>query len=123
MRRIFVNTHLEVIELDPGTFEVKAVQGHIVTQHSIGADPEFRDELGLGTVAGTTLVREVVEILLEHEALAAVPADTRLEQLVSHYPYLSSELQQRLSSEAVDSPVAEPPRISALPAEDHPTHT
>jgi hypothetical protein len=117
-----VNTHLEVSELDPGTYEVKAVQGHVVTLHSIGADPAFRDQLGLGTIAGTTLVREVVEILVEHEALAAVPADARLEQLVSHYPYLSSELQQRFSSEAVDSPVVDPPRISALPAEDRPTH-
>ncbi len=118
-----MNTHLEVSELDPGTFEVKAVQGHVVTQHSIGADPQFRQQLGLGAVAGTTLVREVVEILLEHEALAAVPGDTRLEQLVSHYPYLSAELQQRLSTEGGDSPIADPPRVSALPAEDHPTHT
>ncbi len=117
-----MNTHLEVSELDPGTFEVKAVQGHVVTQHCIGADPQFRQQLGLGSVAGTTLVREVVEILLEHEALAAVPGDTRLEQLVTQYPYLSSELQERLGTKTGDSPVVDLPLVNALPAEDRPTH-
>jgi hypothetical protein len=117
-----VNTHLEVSELDPGSYEIKAVQGHVVTLHKIAVDPEFRDQFGFGSVTGTTLVREVVEILVEHEALAAVPADSRLEQLVSHYPYLATELQQRLSTGSVEFPLVQPPTIDALPAEDRPTH-
>ena len=64
-----------------------------------------------------------MEILVEHEALAAVPADSRLEQLVSHYPYLASELQQRLSDGSVSSRRSSLPRVDPLPAEDHPTHT
>jgi hypothetical protein len=117
-----VNTHLEVSEIDHDSFAVKAVQGQVVTRHTIGVNADFRDQFALGEIDGTTVIQEVVEILVEHEALAAVPADARLEQLVSHYPYLASELQQRLSSGSVEFPRVKAPRVDHLPADDRPTH-
>ena len=118
-----MDTHLEVTELDPGSYEVKAVQGQVVTRHTIEADPGFGDRSGAGAVPGTTLVREVVEILLEHEALTAVPAQARIEQLMANYPYLASEHEQRLPTGSGRFPPSEAPLIHHLPAEDRPTHT
>ena len=55
------------------------------------------DGLGLEEVDGETVVREAFAILLEHEALTAVPAEATLDQIGDHYPYLLPELQDRLA--------------------------
>jgi hypothetical protein len=65
----------------------------------------------------------VFDILLQREALAAVPAESSLEQLVAHYPYLSSELQKRLSPKMPAYRPVAAARITPVPAEDRPTHT
>ena len=114
-----MNTHLEVTLVRPGTYSVKAIQGHVVTQQQLAVDAGYLEQTGID---GTDLIREVCDILMEHEALSAVPAESTVEQLVAHYPYLSSELQSRLSPGGGTLPV-EPARIIPTPAEDHPTHT
>jgi hypothetical protein len=111
-----LNTHFEITLVGPGTYKVKAVQGQIVTVHSLALDQGYLEQT---SIAGTDLVREVLDILLGHEALAAVPAESTLEQLVAHYPYLSSELQKRLP----EYQTAEAARITPTPAQDRPTHT
>lgn len=119
-----MNAHLEISEVDPGSYRVRAVQGQVVTLHTIGIEPELCDLLGgLGAIPGTALARAVVELLLEHEPLAAIPAETRLGQLIAHYPYLGPELQERLSTGSVEFPLIDPPVIRPVAAEDHPTHT
>jgi hypothetical protein len=117
-----VTTHLEVKELERGNYEVKAVQGHVVTRHTFDVGSEFLDRIDLSDADGAIIVKEAFDILLQHEALAAVPARSNLEQLAAHYPYLAYELQQRLSpgSEIRSLP---PTSINHLPAEDRPTHT
>ena len=115
-----MNTHLEVTLVKPGTYRVKAIQGQVVTQQQLAVDAEYLEQTGLD---GTDLVREVCDILVEHEALAAVPAQSTVEQLVAHYPYLSSELQKRLSPGTGATRPIEPARIVPTPVEDHPTHT
>jgi hypothetical protein len=117
-----VTTHLEVQELERGNYEVKAVQGHVVTRHTLHIGPEFLSQIDLTDTDGSTVVKEAFDILLHHEALAAVPAKSHLEQLAAHYPYLVSELQQRLSPGSNIRAVATTP-IEPLPAEDRPTHT
>jgi crotonobetainyl-CoA:carnitine CoA-transferase CaiB-like acyl-CoA transferase len=86
----------------------------------VAVDEGYLEQTG---VDGTDLVREVCAILMQHEALAAVPALSTVEQLVAHYPYLSSELQKRLSPEKPAIQAVEPARIAPIPAEDNPTHT
>jgi hypothetical protein len=115
-----VNTHFEITLAAPGTYQVKAVQGQIVTMHSLAVDPSYLERTG---IEGTDLVREVFEILLRHEALAAIPAESTLEQLAAHYPYLSSELETRFSPKVSEHQGVEPARIAPVPAEDRPTHT
>jgi len=115
-----VNTHLEITLVEPGTYRVKAVQGHVVTRQSLAVDQGYLERTGID---GTELVREVFDILLQHEALAAVPAESTLEQLVAHYPYLSSELQKRSSPKMPADQTVEPARITPASAEDRPTHT
>jgi hypothetical protein len=117
-----VTTHLEVKELQRGNYEVKAVQGHVVTRHTFDIGPEFLNQIDLADHDGATVVKEAFDILLQHEALAAIPAESHLEQLAAHYPYLASELQQRLSPGPGTRSVPATP-IEPLPAEDHPTHT
>ena len=115
-----METHLEVTPVGPGTYKVKAIQGHVVTQQRLGVDPAYLERTG---VDGTELVRQVCDILMEHEALAAVPALSTIEQLVAHYPYLSSELQRRQSPGTPGLQPVEPARITPVAAVDHPTHT
>jgi hypothetical protein len=118
-----VNTIIEVQELAAGNYELKAVQDQVITLHALAVDPEFLDRVGLHGVDGMTIAREAVEILVEHEALAAVPAESNLELLASHYPYLASELRERLSPGSNHLPSTEPARIVPLPARDRSTHT
>ena len=92
-----VDTHLEVTLVEPGTYQVKAMQGHVVTQQRLAVDQGHLEQSG---VDGVDLIREVCDILSEHEALTAVPARSTVEQLVAHYPYPSSELQSRLAPES-----------------------
>jgi hypothetical protein len=115
-----VNTHLEITLVEPGTYQVKAVQGHVVTRQSLAVDQGYLERTGID---GTDLIREVFDILLHHEALAAIPAESTLEQLVAHYPYLSSELEKRLSPKMPAYQSVEAARITPVPAEDRPTHT
>jgi hypothetical protein len=115
-----VNTHLEITLVEPGTYKVKAVQGHVVTLQRLAVDQGYLERTGID---GTDLVGEVYDILLQHEPLAAVPAESTLEQLVAHYPYLSSELQKRLSPKVPEYQTVEPARFTPAPAEDRPTHT
>ncbi len=115
-----MSTHLEVTHVGPGTYSVKAIQDHVVTRQRLAVDPDYLEASGID---GTVLVREVCDILLEHEALAAVPADSTVEQLAAHYPYLSSELHERLSTGRPGSPSIEPALITPQPAEDRPAHT
>lgn len=117
-----MTTHLEVTELERGNYEVKVVQGHVVTRHTFDVDPEFLNRIDLSDADGATIVGEAFDILLHHEALAAVPGRSNLEQLAAHYPYLAPELQQRLAPRAGGRPVSAR-RIDPLPAEDRPTHT
>jgi hypothetical protein len=117
-----MTTHLEVIELEHGSYEVKAVQGHVVTRHTFDVAPAFLDQIALSEADGATVVKEAFDILLQHEALAAVPAESNLQQLAAHYPYLASELQQRLAPGSEVRSVS-PPVMDHLPAEDRPTHT
>jgi hypothetical protein len=115
-----VNTHLEITLVETGIYQVKAVQGQVVTRQRLAVDQGYLERTGID---GTDLIREVFDILLQHEALAAVPAESTLEQLVAHYPYLSSELQKRLSPKMPEYQTVEPARITPAPAEDRPTHT
>jgi hypothetical protein len=115
-----VNTQLEITLVEPGTYKVKAVQGQVVTLQSMAVDQDYLERTGID---GRELVREVVDILLQHEALAAVPAESTLEQLVAHYPYLSSELQKRFSPKMSAYESVEAARITPAPAQDRPTHT
>lgn len=92
----------------------------MVTQQRLAVDQGYLERF---RIDGTELVREVCDILLQHEALAAVPTESTLEQLVAHYHYLSSELQKRLSPERPGLQPVEPARITPAPAEDRPTHT
>ena len=116
-----MNTHLEITLVEPGSYRVKTVQGHVVTLQSLAVDQGYLKRTGID---GTDLVGEVYDILLQqHEPLAAVPAESTIEQLVAHYPYLSSELQKRLSPKMPEYQTVEPARIIPAPAEDRPTHT
>jgi hypothetical protein len=115
-----VNTHLEITLVEPGTYQVKAIQDHVVTSQQMAVDRGYLERTGID---GTDLVREVCVILLEHEALTAVPALSTVEQLVVQYPYLPSELQERLSTRIPGLQPVEPARIAPSSAEDHPTHT
>lgn len=115
-----MNTHLEITLVEPGTYQVKAVQGQVVTRESMTVDRGYLERTGID---GTDLVRAVFDVLLQHEALAAIPAESTLEQLVAHYPYLSSELEKRLSPKVPAYQAVEPARIIPTPAQDRPTHT
>jgi hypothetical protein len=119
-----VKTHLEVKELGLGNYEVKAVQGHVVTRHTFDIDPDFLARIDLADADGTAVVREAFDIVIRHEALAAVPAQTNLEQLVAQYPYLAVELPERLTTGSEPGIRSVPTaHIDPLPAEDRPTHT
>lgn len=118
-----MNTHLEVEKLEAEKYQVKAVQGQAATKHRLAVDREFLDRIGLAGVDGTTVVRESCDILVQHEALTAVPTEATLEQLVVHYPYLASELQRRLCPSSLEHHAVESVRIVPRPAEDRPTHT
>ena len=115
-----MNTHLEITLVEPGTYQVKAVQGQVVTLQSMAVDQGYLERTGID---GSDLVRAVFDVLLQHEALAAIPAESTLEQLVAHYPYLSSELEKRLSPKAPAYETVEAAQITPTPAEDRPTHT
>ncbi len=115
-----MNTHLEVTSVEPGVYSVKAIDGHVVTRQRMAVDQGYLEQTG---VDGADLVREVCDILLENEALAAIPAVSTIEQLVAHIPYLSSELQKRFPPGTPGSQPVEPARIAAAPVEDRPTHT
>ena len=114
-----MDTHLDITPAGPGIYDVKAVQGQVVTQHRLSVDRDYLERSG---VDGTDLVRGVCDILVRHEALAAVPAEATLEQLAAHYPYLSSELEKSLTPGTPGFEPVEPARIVAEPAEDRPTH-
>jgi hypothetical protein len=119
-----VNTILQVEEVEPGNYEIKAVQGQVVTQHSFVIDSDVLAQIDRSDIDGAAIVREAFTIVLEREALAALPGESSFRLLVAHYPYLTSELQRRLSP---GSPLGflsgESARIDHLPAEDRPTHT
>jgi hypothetical protein len=117
-----VNTDVDIQQLASDSYQVKALQGQVATQHLLNVDPEFLARMGLGAVDGATVVRETCDILVGHEALTAVPGEATLEQLVVHYPYLASELQERLLPGATP-PHVEPVRAVGDAVEDHPTHT
>jgi hypothetical protein len=118
-----VNTHLEIKTLPSGAYEVKAVQGQVVTRHRLTVDLAFLDRLGLSGVDGYDVVREVSEILIGRTALTALPEEATIEQLVVYYPYLAEELQQRLRPGTAGLPGVESVRVIPVPIEDHPTHT
>jgi hypothetical protein len=118
-----VNTHLEIKTLPSGNYEVKAVQGQVVTRHRLTVDPAFLDSLGLSGVDGYDVVRELSGILLERTALTALPEEAAIEQLIVYYPYLVEELQQRLRPGTAGLPTIESVRVIPVPIEDHPTHT
>jgi hypothetical protein len=119
-----VNTVLQVEEVEAGSYEVKAVQGHVVTQHSFVIDSEVLAQIDRSGLDGADIVREAFAVVLEREALAALPGESSFRLLVAHYPYLTTELQRRLSPR---SPLGflsgEPARVHHPPAEDRPTHT
>ncbi len=109
-----MNTHLEIKTLPSGAYEVKAVQGQVVT---------FLDRLGLSGVDGYDVVREVSEILIGRTALTALPEEATIEQLIVYHPHLVEELQQRLRPGTAGLPGVESVRVIPVPIEDHPTHT
>jgi hypothetical protein len=118
-----VNTHLEIKALPSGEYEVKAVQGQVVTRHRMTVDLAFLDRLGLSGIDGHDVVREVSDILTERAALTALPEEATIEQLVVYYPYLVEELQQRLRPGTAGLPGVESVRVIPVAIEDHPTHT
>jgi hypothetical protein len=93
-----VNRHLEVEVLESERYEVTIAEGSVVTRHWLEVPSDTLDDLGLEEVDGETVVREAFGILLEHEALTAVPAEATLDQIGDHYPYLLPELQDRLAA-------------------------
>jgi hypothetical protein len=92
-----VETRLEVEVVELEQYQVTAVEGSVVTRHWLEVHADLLDQLGLPDVDGPTVIGEVFDILLTHEALASVPAESNLEQLGELYPYLLSELQDRLA--------------------------
>jgi hypothetical protein len=118
-----LNTQLEFTAPEPGIYEVKAVQGQVVTRHRVSVNAQFLERIGLQEVEESSVVPEVCTILLQHEALAAVPADSTLEQLVGQYPYLPAELQERLVPGSPRADAVGSVRIAPVAAEDRPTHT
>ena len=118
-----MDTHLEIKTLPSGSYEVKAVQGQVVTRHRVTVDLAFLDRLGLGGVDGYDVVREVSEILIDRAALTALPEEATVEQLIVYYPSLVEELQQRLRPGTAGLPGVESVRVIPVPIEDHPTHT
>lgn len=115
-----METHLDITLIEAGTYDVVASEGQVATRHKVAVDQDYLEQTGID---GADLVREVCEILLQHEALAGIPAESTIEQLVAHFPYLSTELHERLSVETPGVQRVEPARITPVPAEDHPTHT
>ncbi|HEX3565376.1 MAG TPA: hypothetical protein VHU17_08385 [Acidimicrobiales bacterium] len=118
-----MNTKLTVKAFESGMYEITAVQGQVVTRHRMAVDSGFLNRIGLADVDESSVVPEVCSVLLQHEALAAVPADSTLAQLVGQYPYLPAELQARLAPGSSPSPPIEAVRVTPVPAEDRPTHT
>ncbi len=118
-----MNTHLEIKTLPSGAYEVKAVQGQVVTRHRLTVDLAFLDRLGLSGVDGYDVVREVSEILIGRTALTALPEEATIEQLIVYHPHLVEELQQRLRPGTAGLPGVESVRVIPVPIEDHPTHT
>jgi hypothetical protein len=115
-----VGTQFEITIAEPGTYEIKAVEGQLVTQHRLAVDQAYLDRTG---VDGADLVRAVCDILVEHEALAAIPSESTVEQLADHYPYLTSELDKRFAPRSPGQELSQTRRIEPARAEDHPTHT
>ncbi len=95
-----MNRHLDIELLACERYEVTIAEGSVVTRHCLEVPSDTLDDLGLYEVDGETVVREAFGILLEHEALTAVPAEATLGQIGHHYPYLLPELRDRLSPEA-----------------------
>jgi len=92
-----VNRHLDVEVLESERYEVTIAEGSVVTRHWLEVPSDTLDDLGLDDADGETVVREAFAILLEHEALTAVPAEATLGQIGHHYPYLLPELRVRLA--------------------------
>lgn len=110
-----MSTNLEVTEVEQGTYDVQVVQDHVVTQHRLTVDEGHLEQAGAD---GVELVRELCALLLENEALTAVPSESTFDQLIDQYPYLWPQLQERLSLDGID-----PVPVAPAPAVDHPTHT
>jgi hypothetical protein len=115
-----VETQFEINIAESGTYEIKAVEGQVVFRYRLAVEQAYLDRAG---VDGADLVRAVCDILVDHEALAAIPAESTIEQLAAHYPYLASELDKRFDPRSPGQELSETHRIEPAPAEDHPTHT
>ncbi len=115
-----MGTKFEITIVESGTYEIKAAEGQLVTQHRLALDQAYLDRAG---VDGADLVRAVCDILVEHEALAAIPAESTVEQLAALYPYLASELDERFAPRRPGQGLTQTHRVEPAPAEDRPTHT
>jgi hypothetical protein len=110
-----VDTHLEVEVVELEQYHVTAVEGSAVTRHWLEAHADLLERLGLPDVEGPTVIGEVFDILLTHEALASVPAESDLEQLGELYPYLLPELQDRLAPGSQVKLLSDEPLRVAVP--------
>lgn len=92
-----MHRHLDIEVLEADQYEVTVAEGSVVTRHRLAVPSDTLDDLGLYELDGETVVREAFGILLEREALTAVPAEATLDQIGDHYPYLLPELRDRLA--------------------------
>lgn len=91
-------TTIAVTEMEPLHFGVQVEEGNIVTSCRVRITEGFVDDLLLGDIDETRIVKESLAFLLEREPATSLPSELTLDTIARDHPDYYDELRVRLSA-------------------------
>jgi hypothetical protein len=88
---------IEITAHEDDEFTVEVTQGGRVTSHRVRVPPAMVDELGLGGVEPSELVRESFEFLLEREPATSILREFALTDISRYFGEYAAEIRRRVA--------------------------
>lgn len=88
-------SEIAVTSLAPGRFGVEVSEGPVRTSHEVSVPDQLVEELGLGAIDPSRIVRETFAFLLEREPVTSILTAFSLDQVASYFPDFYDELRVR----------------------------
>jgi hypothetical protein len=87
---------IEITAVEPHVFRVEVRDGRTSTTHWVRVPETMVDDLGLGDVDLTELVRESFEFLLEREPATSILREFSLDVIARYFPSYDDEIKLRV---------------------------